>query len=267
MSEETTVIDAPTDATPTDATGAPSWYGDLPEDLTESKSFFDQFKDRDAFFKSAKETKAALSRKLEGYIKAPGEGASDEDMTAYRSALGIPDSPDGYEVQIDGLPEGMDWDLDALTPFKEIAAAEGVPAKAFAALIAKQAEVEAAMFSAQQEAIQEASESLMNEWGDDYDYKLADIAGRVGDKLDLDQPFLSRVDVLRALDDLAKDFRDDTTGTGKPLNSGMSLNDQISKITSSDEYRSSTHPKHKETRAQLHALYAEQAKREQVGAR
>ena len=251
------------DATP--ATPAP-WYGELPEDLADSRSFFDQFKDRDSFLKSAKETKAALSRKLEGFVKLPGETATPEELASFRQALGIPETPDGYEVQVQ-VPEGMAWDETALTPFKELAHAEGIPPKAFAALVQKQAEVEAQMFQEQQAALEASQQALVNEWGDQYDYRLSDIQGRVGDALDLSQPFLSREDVLRALDSLAKDFRPDDTNPGKVVNSGASLDDQIREIQSSPAYRNTMDPGHKAARARLHSLYAEQARREAVPAR
>jgi hypothetical protein len=254
--EDTTT--APEVSTAPDAgavTEAAPWYGELPEDLAESKSYFDQFKDRDSFFKSAKETKAALSRKLEGYVKLPGEGSTPEEIAAYRQAVGVPDSPDGYEVQIEGLPEGMAWDPEALAPFKELAAAEGIPAKAFAALVQKQAEVEAQLFAAQQEQIQQANQALVNEWGDSYDFKLGDISQRVGDVLDLNQPFLSTPDVLRALDKLAKDFREDDTRPGNTAStSAVAARERIEAIRNDPAYTNVLDPRHKEVRAEMHRL-------------
>ena len=244
------------------------WYGELSETLKPHETFYSQFKDRDSFLKSAADTKAALSRKTEGLVKLPTADAPEEERSAFFRALGVPETPDAYEIEPPTMPEGFEWNPDSIAPsIKEAAHRSGVTPQALSALVQAQAEVEAAQIAELQAQQKAADEALVNEWGDDYDYKLGDIAQRVGDKLDLDQPFLSRVDVLRALDDLAKDFREDTTGTGRAVNSGMSLDDQIGQIRSSEEYRNTAHPKHSEVRAKLHSLYSEQARREEVAAR
>ena len=269
MSDDVAVItDAPAEAAPIESSDSAPWYGELSEALAPHQTFYDQFKDRESFLKSAADTKAALSRKTEGMVKLPTEDAPDEERAAFYRAMGVPETPDAYEIAEPAMPEGYEYNPDAIDiSIKEAAHRTGVTPQALSALVQAQAVIEAAQYSELQAQQKAAEESLINEWGDSYEYKFGDIAQRVGDKLDLDQPYLARVDVLRALDDLAKDFRHDTTGTGQPASSGMSLDDQIGKISSSDEYRNPAHPKHSEVRAKLHSLYGEQARREAVAAR
>ena len=54
-----------------------------------------------------------LKKATEGMIKIPGEGATPEEIVAYRQAQGVPETPDGYELVNDQLePEDK--------PFAEI---------------------------------------------------------------------------------------------------------------------------------------------------
>jgi len=41
-----------------------------------------------------------LKKATEGMVRIPGEGATPEEIVAYRQAQGVPDSPDGYELTI-----------------------------------------------------------------------------------------------------------------------------------------------------------------------
>lgn len=52
----------------------------------------------------------ALKKATEGMIKIPGEGATPEEIVAYRKAQGVPETPDGYTLTV---PDG--------NGFKEIA--------------------------------------------------------------------------------------------------------------------------------------------------
>jgi len=68
------------------------------------------------FFESAVKVKAErddLNAKLEKAIFKPGKGATDEEITAYRKAMGIPSKPDEYEFpETEGVehdPKMMEW--------------------------------------------------------------------------------------------------------------------------------------------------------------
>ncbi|MBX9633857.1 MAG: hypothetical protein K2X44_02655, partial [Magnetospirillum sp.] len=40
-----------------------------------------------------------LERRMHSMVKVPDDGCSDDELCAFRRALGIPDSPDGYDIQ------------------------------------------------------------------------------------------------------------------------------------------------------------------------
>lgn len=49
-----------------------------------------------------------LKKATEGMVRIPGEGATPEDIAAWRKARGVPDTPDGYELTVpdrDGFAE------------------------------------------------------------------------------------------------------------------------------------------------------------------
>ncbi len=83
-----------------DLSFTPGWQEKLPEEYRPTAA---NFKDLPSLMKSLVETKRMASGKMEGYIKVPGEGATTEEVAAYRKAQGVPDTPDGYELK---KPEG-----------------------------------------------------------------------------------------------------------------------------------------------------------------
>jgi len=66
-----------------------------------------------------------------GKLTVPGEGAKPEEIAAYHKAIGVPDTPEGYEFT---QPEGAELDGDLVTPLREVALKAGVPAAGFKAL-------------------------------------------------------------------------------------------------------------------------------------
>ncbi len=73
------------------------------------------------------ETFAKMKGEVEGKVKVPGEKATPEEQAAFRKALGIPESPDGYEIKRpEKLPEGMEYDVLLEKGFKEEAFKLGI---------------------------------------------------------------------------------------------------------------------------------------------
>ncbi len=74
------------------------WRVDLPEDLR---------KTAERFASTADAVRAIESfRKRESQVRVPGKNATDDEITAYRKAIGIPEKPEGYEFG--DLPKGQD---------------------------------------------------------------------------------------------------------------------------------------------------------------
>lgn len=89
-----------------------------------------------------------LKKATEGMIKIPGEGATPEEIVAYRQAQGIPDSPDKYELAI---PEEGKEGYEVIAKEVKAAAHEaGIPpsklnavwSKVVTALVAQTSELE-----------------------------------------------------------------------------------------------------------------------------
>ena len=127
----------------------------------------------------------------EGYFKLPGEDASDEDRAAFRAAMGVPETPDGYGDDaeiikgIEGLPEGYgpsEW-------IRELAHSQDMPQAAYEALVKREAEGVAQYMADATKAAEaerkEAAKGLKAKYGD-----------KTAEKMTLGQ---------RALNELGKD--------------------------------------------------------------
>lgn len=77
----------------------------------------------------------ALKKATEGMIRIPGEGATPEEIVAYRQAQGVPESPDGYELTI---PDGDKDGFEAIAKEVRTAAHEaGIPPSKLSAVWGK----------------------------------------------------------------------------------------------------------------------------------
>lgn len=100
-------------------------------------------KDVNALAKIARDSMAALRES--GRVKVPGEGASEAEVKAFRSAIGVPDAPDGYVIEppkgADGQPltgedgEPLKLDTPLLQRLAATAHANGLPKAGYEALV------------------------------------------------------------------------------------------------------------------------------------
>lgn len=89
------------------------YYND--PDKKQPTKYFENVKDLPTLLKRAVNADRTISRHgetlkkaTEGMIKIPGEGATAEEVSAYRKAQGIPDGPEGYQLTIpDADKEGF----------------------------------------------------------------------------------------------------------------------------------------------------------------
>ena len=122
-------------------------------------------------------TALELRQKVSGMIKVPGKNATEEETAAFHKALGVPDSPDLYEVDIPkDLPEHLALDessQESINGFKAAMHAIGAPPSTvnkavnwyFEQLVAADATI-AAQTKAKTE---EASAALRKEWAGEYE--------------------------------------------------------------------------------------------------
>lgn len=106
------------------------------------------------------------------YKKALGENATEEEKSAYRKSIGIPDTPDKYDFS---LPDGTvfgDDDKAVFKSFAEIAHAQNMSQEQMRSTLGWYKDHVSAQQEAQQEADynyqKEAEDTLRGEWGGEY---------------------------------------------------------------------------------------------------
>jgi hypothetical protein len=107
--------------------GVTDWRAALPEELREDGTLknFKGEKWEDvgpALAKSLVETKKLVG----GSLRIPGPDAKPGEVAAFRAKLGVPSTPDEYEIQRPELPEGFTWNETQEKQFKGIAHAIGL---------------------------------------------------------------------------------------------------------------------------------------------
>jgi hypothetical protein len=148
--------------------------------------------------------KERLLGKKSAAVLVPNEKSSPEDVAAFRTALGVPESADGYKFKPDQLPEGLDWDEGAAKTFAEIAHRHNVApgamrelTQAYVAMLGQQSQQQQAAAIG---SIEDAKGQLKKLWGNDYDKQIV-TAGRVAKSigLDVESPGLGDPNVVAAL--------------------------------------------------------------------
>lgn len=121
----------------------PDWYANISAEAGEGEqtSLRDwlkaaKIKDLEGLAKVARDNQRALRES--GRIKVPGEGASAEEISAYRKALGVPESAAGYEFSAPVGEDGQPIELNngTLTRIAEFAHKHGLPKGPMEALVA-----------------------------------------------------------------------------------------------------------------------------------
>jgi hypothetical protein len=166
--------EAPTEApteTPTEAPGDISWRDAITDpDIAKLAGRYASPAD---MAKSLHETQG----EFRGRIKIPGKDASDEDRVKYRTALGVPEEPDGYEFE---KPEYMtDEEFDGeqfqglVTGLQSVLHEAGTPPHIAQTVMdyyhKLESEGRAAVEANDKIAIEQAEAALRKEWGKDYE--------------------------------------------------------------------------------------------------
>ena len=118
-----------------------------------------------------------LGGELRTRVKAIGADASEEDVTRYREAMGVPESTDGYEVtDVEGY-EYNEADYGVIEDMKVWALDHNVPANSFDELVHSWVERSLTMRDDYESEIEKNAQlsegQLLNKWGDDYDRNLS----------------------------------------------------------------------------------------------
>jgi len=151
-----------------DGTLADGWTNHLPDDAVPYKETLARYKTVPDMAKALAHANALVGRKL----GVPSEKSTPEEVSAYRKALGVPESLEEYDFTPAEVPEGFNWDKDAMKPFAEVAHKHHIPPGAmkelaglFAQYESSKVDVIQGMFDQQR---QEAVATLQKEWGADF---------------------------------------------------------------------------------------------------
>ena len=162
------------------------WRSDLPEDLRKTAERF----------ASVADTVRAIEnfRKRESQVRVPGKNATEEEISAYRKAVGIPEKPDDYEFSDLSEEELTDEIKTSRQEWSKRFHQLGIPKESAKALSKMVNDDQQKYMSAQVEADKAFSKSqedaLRAEWKGDFDKNktlanraFKDIAERAGIKL------------------------------------------------------------------------------------
>ncbi len=157
----------------------PEWYGNLSADADgENASNRDWikakgFKDLDGVTKALRSAEQAIHDS--GRVKIPGEGASEEEVAAFRKTIGVPDDAKGYELP---QPKGEDGEPVPLNTamLERVAAAAhkaGIPKGALEAVLSEEVQAQLDEHNAQESEISQRAAAHVKKWGKEADDKLA----------------------------------------------------------------------------------------------
>lgn len=209
-SEGTLLSGAP--ASTTNAPTEPSQPLEKPEWLPE-KFWREDKADIEALAKSYQGLEQLLGKKAHS-VPVPNEKSTPEEVAAYRKAIGVPDSPEGYQLKPEQLPEGVVWDESVAKRAAELAHKHNIPAAAMSELMKFDMERAALMNQAAAQMIEQQLESgreeLQRVWGDKTGEKI-ELARRAALTAGVDPSSQGFVDpqVVKAIVSLAEKLSDD----------------------------------------------------------
>lgn len=205
---------------PTSATTAPTEPSQPVEkpDWLEAKFWTDKGPNVEALAKSYEVAQRALGRKAQAVVP-PNEKSTPEEVAEYRKAIGVPDSPEGYNLKPEQIPEGVTWDDATAKKAAELAHKHNVPASAMQEFLrfdmeraAMMNQAAATMIDAQLEA---GRAELQKVYGDKFGEKI-ELARRAALTVGVDPASQGFVDpqVVKAIVSLAEKLSDDKLVSG-----------------------------------------------------
>lgn len=158
------------------------WWESLPEGLRLES--IKKFHGPDDLAKSYVELEKKLGQRPQGLV-VPNEQSTPEQWAEYRKALGIPEAPEQYELHEFDPAKFEQYPLDdaRLNAARQWAHEQGLSGKQFDALVKFDAQYHAQLVQQSRQQEQQATAKLRQEWGDEYDARLqqvAEVAQRTG---------------------------------------------------------------------------------------
>ena len=171
-------MDETMETTETTETVEGSWL-DAHEHLgDENKQLFAKYKTEADFHNGA----ANAIRMIGKSVRFPDEKTSEEDRAAFdakvRTYQGVPEKAEDYEFDRSAIPEGIEYDEEMETSFRQWAIDNKVPKASAAALHQMYTKAMLGRHETMAKAAKEGEDALRKKWGEDYDKKI----GKEGDK-------------------------------------------------------------------------------------
>lgn len=182
-------------------------------DWLDAKFWTDKGPNVEALAKSYDVAQRALGRKAQSVLP-PTEKSTPEEIAEYRKALGVPDSPDGYKLKPDNLPEGVQFDEATAKRAAELAHKHHIPASAMQEFMKFDMERAAMMQQAAagmiEQQLEAGREELQKVYGDKFGEKI-ELARRAALTAGVDPSSHGFVDpqVVKAIVSLAEKLSDD----------------------------------------------------------
>lgn len=167
----------PPPADPPKAAEPPAW-SDLIKAIADedARKFAERFTDLAALAKGGLDLRKASSQR-EGWVKLPGDKATDEEKAAWRKAVGLPEGPEGYGLALDKAEAEADPEaVDRFGRLLKVAFDNGAPKGAMAAIVewynSENRTIATRAIEARTAADQQGEQDLRREWGGDFDTRI-----------------------------------------------------------------------------------------------
>lgn len=146
---------------------------DRPElkDLADAKTSLAKFQSVPDLLKSYRHLEQTLGKKASAtYI--PDPDAKPEEIAAFRKKIGVPETPEGYKIAPEKLPDGVTWNDELAKPYAAVAHKYNIPEAAMKELAAINVQSEALRLTETgkflEEELQKGEETLKKEYGENF---------------------------------------------------------------------------------------------------
>lgn len=254
-----------------DGTFSDGWIERLPQDLRGEASL-KVLPGVIDLAKSYVSTKKLIGTKLE----MPGDGATAEQLAAWRKTVGAPEKPEGYlgdakSLRPDSVPENL-WDAEGEKAFLALAHKHSLPPAAVKEILGlhaanTQAALEASK-ATEGETLKAEMGKLRQAFGAEFDTKV-NLAARVAQTVGLskDHAIFTNAEVVQAFAKLGALFSEDKLVKGDAAGINGSIGNKIREISDpasthqlAKDYRGENGPERQSAaQSQLHQLMAAQS--------
>jgi len=258
------------------------WRGDIAGDDDKFKSKLDRFTDPAAFGTAYREAEQKIRAGDVGPT-VPGEGATDAEMNAYRTEIGVPLEAAGY---LENLPEGLvigeddkEMMLDYMGALHGLNAPPAFAHKTIEWYNNLEERMQDQRYEQDTAQSRETTDKLRDEWGQDYRTNINLIQGllkvsfgeEAGDAMTNGRfsdgvGFLNNVDVMKGLAVIARQVNPTAPLIPNDMKQMQALEDEIAAIEGRMSTDRAAYNKDNKAQARLRELYDIRLKADEANA-